>query len=405
MSSSEAVASDDDLLTEILVHLPIKSLMKFKCISKHWQSLISSPGFSRRRYPDSHLVSGLILRPTHDCVVKKEYDFVPLKYTSTTAPFRSLTFVNNPSGLIILQSCNGLLLCASSISDWNIPCDYCIYNPTSHEFVTVPPLGDENSRFIRRIGLAYDPAKSSHFKIVCIRSDSLEVIQNAGISYQIEVYSSQTGSWRLSGVPFVLPYNSQYGAGVFWNGAIHWISHCHACLCFKVDEEQLQEMPMPPLTRDPADRIEGFMRSFVYFGESREHLHFVVNVDNHSKNFDVYEMQRDYSGYFVKYRVDLDVIIAAFPEMDVPSDEDDFLFFYAFDCYKYSILGIIREANDEESYMVLHIPGKVIRYKLNDKTFTKICDFHPGHEDVEGSQLEFTGLHAYHYMETLARFG
>ncbi|KAH9678591.1 F-box protein [Citrus sinensis] len=373
MSSSEAVASNDGLLTEILVHLPIKSLMKFKCISKHWQSLISSPGFSRRLYPDSHLVSGLILRPTYDCVVKKEYDFVPLKYTSTTAPFRSLTFVNHPSGLIILQS--------------------------------FPPLGDENSRFIRRIGLAYDPAKSSHFKIVCIRSDSLEVIQNAGISYQIEVYSSQTGSWRLSGVPFILPYNSQYGAGVFWNAAIHWISHCHACLCFKVDEEQLQEMPMPPLTRDPADRIEGFMRSFVYFGESREHLHFVVNVDNHSKKFDVYEMQRDYSGYFVKYRVDLDVIIAAFPEMDVPSDEDDFLFFYAFDCYKYSILGIIREANDEESYMVLHIPGKVIRYKLNDKTFTKICDFHPGHEDVEGSQLEFTRLHAYHYMETLARFG
>lgn len=403
MSSSEAVASNDDLLTEILVHLPIKSLMKCKCVSKHWQSLISGPGFSRRLYPDSHLVSGLILHPTYDRVIKKEYDFVPLKHTLTTAPFRSLTFVNHPAGLSILQSCNGLLLCASSISNRNLPCDYYIYNPTSHEFLTVPPLEDENSRFIRRIGLAYDHAKSSHFKIVCIRSDPSEVIRNAGISYQIEVYSSQTGSWRLSGVPFVMPCNLKYRAGVFWNGTIHWIDHCHACLYFKVDEEQLQEMPMPPPTRDPADRIEAFMTSFVYFGESRGHLHFVVNVDYCSKKFDVYEMQRDYSACFVKYRVDLDAIIAAFPEMDVRSG--DFPFLELFSCYKYSILGIIREANDEESYMVLHVPGKVIRYKLNDKTFTKICDFHPGHEYVEGSQLEFKRLHAYPYMETLARFG
>lgn len=36
---------------------------------------------------------------------------------------------------------------------------------------------------------------------------------------------------------------------------------------------------------------------------------------------------------------------------------------------KKSKLGIIREANDEESYMMLHIPGKAVRYNLNVKTF------------------------------------
>lgn len=35
-----------------------------------------------------------------------------------------------------------------------------------------------------------------------------------------------------------------------------------------------------------------------------------------------------------------------------------------------SKLGIIREANDEESYMMLHIPGKAVRYNLNVKTFS-----------------------------------
>lgn len=50
---------------------------------------------------------------------------------------------------------------------------------------------------------------------------------------------------------------------------------------------------------------------------------------------------------------------------------------------EYSILGIIQEANDEESCTVLCIPSKVVRYNLNDITFSKICDFNPAREDME----------------------
>ncbi|KAH9648011.1 F-box protein [Citrus sinensis] len=381
MSPSEAIANNVDLLTEILVRSPVKSLMKFKCLILH------------RAYG-------------HLCI--PEYDFLPLGTKLISSPFRSLTVANHPLGLSILQSCNGLLFCSSSTSNSNLPCDYNIYNPTSHQLVSLPPFVDEMSRVIHRIGLAYDPAKSSHFKIVCICSDPLEENGNAGVSYQIEVYSSQTASWRLSGLPFVLPYNLKHKVGVFWNGALHWIDPFYSCLCFKVDEEQLQEMPMPPF-QVPSNSIErlGMMvaealgRIVVCFGESREHLHIVVNNDRCRKKFNVYEMKRDYSGWFVKYHVDLDALIDAFPEID--ASLDDFQQPSAYN--EYSILGIIREANDEEPYMVLHIPGKAIRYNLNDKTFTKICDFDPGHEVINGSQLKFEWSHAYHYMETLAPFG
>lgn len=52
MSSAEAIANNEDLLTEILVRLPKGSIIKFKCVCKDWQYLISSPCFSRRRNLD-----------------------------------------------------------------------------------------------------------------------------------------------------------------------------------------------------------------------------------------------------------------------------------------------------------------------------------------------------------------
>ncbi|KAM1721011.1 hypothetical protein ACFX12_022597 [Malus domestica] len=44
-SPGEAVANSQDILTQILLRLPTKSLVRFKCVSTHWLSLISCPQF------------------------------------------------------------------------------------------------------------------------------------------------------------------------------------------------------------------------------------------------------------------------------------------------------------------------------------------------------------------------
>ncbi|PNX60643.1 F-box protein, partial [Trifolium pratense] len=44
MSPPSAFFSDD-LLTEFLSLLPVKSLLRFKCVSHSWKSLISDPNF------------------------------------------------------------------------------------------------------------------------------------------------------------------------------------------------------------------------------------------------------------------------------------------------------------------------------------------------------------------------
>ncbi|XP_059669335.1 F-box protein At5g07610-like [Cornus florida] len=130
-ASAHTVAANNDLLIQILLHLPIRSLFRFKSMSKHWLSLITDPHFSRLQNHNTRSPSGLFLRRS-SFVINPEYDFVPLDDgSSTRAPFRSLTFVNDPYGLIILQSCNGLLCCCS-YRLINGKRKYYIYNPTTN---------------------------------------------------------------------------------------------------------------------------------------------------------------------------------------------------------------------------------------------------------------------------------
>lgn len=79
-SSAETVATDDDLLNEILVRLPIRSLIHFKTVAKHWLSLIANPHFVRRRTRTTQISkpSGLFLQ-NFPMVLARQLDFIPLK--------------------------------------------------------------------------------------------------------------------------------------------------------------------------------------------------------------------------------------------------------------------------------------------------------------------------------------
>lgn len=205
-------------------------------------SLISGPQFSGHLYPDSHLVSGLILHRS-SCLINPEHDFVPLTNKPITAPLKCLNFLKHPSGLRIQNSCHGSL-CYSSFRDRHLEHDCYICNPTTKQFVKLPPPG---GRIIHGVTSVYNPVRSPHYKVACVRSPDSYVSVEEGpyISYQIEIYSSEARSWRLSGDPFMALVNTQFN-GVFWNGNTHWIDCHYTSLRFKVEEEQLREMPMPP---------------------------------------------------------------------------------------------------------------------------------------------------------------
>lgn len=389
-AAAQTIASIDDLLIEILLRLPMKSLRRFKSVSKHWLSLITDPQFALLRNPNPNPALGILI-PSTTFYVNPQFDYIPFDvHNPTPPPFKKLKFTKDPSSSIrIVQSCNGLLLCAN----FRVPESkraFYVYNPTIKQLTKLPkPRRSTGSNIvIHGVALAFDPAKSPHYKVVCVRDSEIEPRR-----YQIEIYSSNLGPWRASGGPFMADVDFET-APVYWNGAVHWVNRL-GNMMFYVDEERLGVIPMPPI---PEDSMSG--RSVICFGESCDHLHLIETYGPRSQ-FNVYEMKRDFSEWFIKYRVDLAAVGAVFPEMASFTGE--------IDLYSFSIFSLIRggkededeDEDDDDGFLVLQIPGKAIRYNLGRKTFEKLCDFE-GADEEEEHHLRYTEYDfGYQHIESL----
>ncbi|WCJ36434.1 F-box family protein [Euphorbia peplus] len=384
--SAEKIANNDDLLLQILIRLPVKPLLKFKSVSKHWLSLIANPNFSRLGYlSHSPCICGLLVytysRATY------QYDFINLDCQHSNSQLKTLTSFDYPPDMRIIQSCNGLLLC-SSIPSFRSATKYYVCNPTTKQHHKLPPLtpvGEFSGPY-----LAFDPSKSQDFKVICIRQFQIEEPD-----FQIKVYSSKSGKWRLSEATFSLDFDIGMHGGVFWNGGIHWYTDSGPCLYFDVDEEEMKEMPMPSPLPD-----EWIRRRVMYFRVSRGHLQLIEIYHPPSTRFDVWEMKNDRSGWSLKYKVNLDGIASEFPGMISSFVDPSEVKYYVF-----QIMCIVeRETEEDESYMVLHIPANIIRYDLKTGSYRKLCDFPPvgssdHRHDENASNFNYCGAH--HYIESL----
>lgn len=198
-------------------------------------------------------------------------------------------------------------------------------------------------------------------------------------------YSSETDSWKASGEPLAAKYKTQYDAGVYWNGAVNWFNSWGIgdSVYYNVRDERLGNIPLPPIPEGK----DWHNREFRHYGESRGHLHLVEAYDR-THRVDVYELERDYSGWFSKFSVDLDAV-------GVPRDNP------------FGILCVVRMERDEESLLVLHVPGKILRCTIfGDGTLNKICDvaipsrFHSG-GCINPIESRLTYCRSFQYIESL----
>ncbi|KAK6915220.1 F-box domain [Dillenia turbinata] len=347
---------DENIITEILSKLPLKALLRSKCVCKRWHFMISDPIFIRKYSLEnpSYYVSGFYLQKA-SLSCRPRLDFFTTNGNLESAPEASLSFIkdNTGGGLQIISSCNGLL-CCSSFRCSEKDRKYYICKPTTKQYTVLPPI---ESRHVFGINIVFEPSKSPHYKVVCVCAS--ELLKDT--LYLIKVFSSQRSSWRLSGKAFQLSYKMFFGRGVLWRGALCWAGWGDSFLHFDVEREVLQTIPMPP---KPEGRES---RACRYMGEAGGHLHVVEIFDFYPTSFEVMEMKEDCSGWFLKYQVDLTNLFLSYPEIGE---------------FKYSILSLVCKEGNHSSSLVLHIPGKVILYNIGDATWVEILNLLPYHLDV-----------------------
>ncbi|XP_076883808.1 F-box protein At5g07610-like [Bidens hawaiensis] len=343
--SGAMVGSSDDLLTEILVRLPVASVLRFKSVSKHWHLLLSHRQFTHRYDKQFSNSPGIF---AHNIYVPFHVnDRSPPPFTSTDSRLNSTACSDR-----IGQSCNGLLSCSSHWGN-NGRLEYYVFNPTTKQlsFILPVPGGQVGNR---RMALAFHQTDCVHYKVVCIL-----VLDPREDRFQVQIYSSETREWKIS-IESFSAHKLVFRDPVYWNGAVHWAPFHDKQLYFKIDDETLQTLPFP----------EGVMCSEVwtmYFGEFRGHLHLIL----HTKK-PLFEMLRDHKGWFVKYQVELDELPDAYPWMfDYESR------------FNSKVIDLVRGREEEDTFMVLKVGEKIIKYNLVDKSFNQIftlpSDFH---EDV-----------------------
>ncbi|XP_047321731.1 F-box protein At5g07610-like [Impatiens glandulifera] len=362
-SASEKIEGNDDLLKEILRRFPAKSLLRSSCVSKRWLSLISDPHFSLLwSKPKSHTVPGMFLRRLPLPSNTPTIDYVPLnrdQYHHENPPINPLDSgikSVEEDDIDVLQSCNGLLLC-SSFRLRHHSCNFYVYNPTTNKYRALPrPIGF-GEKIVRGVSIAFDPSKSHHYKVICVSSHSKLL---KGISW-VQIYSSQTHTWRVYDDILVGPFDVDFETGVFWNGSINWISRAsETSLRFDVDSESSNILPMPPLT--DGLRVQ---RRFAFFNVCLgDYLHIGL-FTSAGAQLEVFTMERDFSKWVLKYLVNLEATIMEL-HMPVP---------LPLVYWKFLVLGCFwDETEKESSCLMIYIPGKIGCYNIEEKCLKNVCD-------------------------------
>ncbi|GJS63770.1 AT-hook motif nuclear-localized protein 28-like protein [Tanacetum coccineum] len=358
-SSVQSVISNDDLLTEILVRLPALSLVLFKSVSKHWFSLIKQAAnltFRRNIDPPSGLFINKYTSYNKD-EGSFNCEFVPLDIRIPLLATNNFSFCpefqNECRAAVILDSCNGLLLCRT-LSGKLYVC-----NPSISNMFKVLPQPDNvtwypNNQFRDRLKMAFDPTKSSHYKLIYVESVVHDPHASNGIRVQIHTFSSETGNWSLCGHRFCQHCFITFKFGVYWNDAIYWSTGVEV---FKLDimneHPVLTTLPTPRLTIDERLRPTNFLF------ESHGCLLLVGAHVVPSRHYTIYEKRNVYSEWSVKYTVNLDDII---PDMFSRHE---------------NIFCIVLGEREEDSFLVWQLGRKVVQHKIVSKTVNTISDLGP----------------------------
>ncbi|KAI3985191.1 hypothetical protein MKX01_015125 [Papaver californicum] len=258
---------DTIVIYEILSGLPVKSLMRYKCVCEHWKSLIQQDPyfidlhlnrsktrpclFTVHRFVDK----SLCMRPDYPMISKfmrrkadKRMYFLSAKLVQgrngEVAIAQTTTMTSSFSYDQVLKSVNGLI-CFIGMNAFAVR----IYNISIHELTRWIKSSNKSS-VGPMYSFGYSPATKEH-KVICVWSKI-----NTLSDVTCEVLTVGDSKWR--GIDVVPPYNLRGVDNVYANGSIYWCNLRHSKLfndpefivAFDVGREKFRTIHVPKLILD-----------------------------------------------------------------------------------------------------------------------------------------------------------
>ncbi|XP_017436348.1 putative F-box protein At1g32420 isoform X3 [Vigna angularis] len=207
-----------DVMINILKRVPVKSLIRFKCVSKEWLKILErSPFFTKQQLEHSAANNALLLlqrihrqprpEPFSTCIIGPHHDLIHESH---------LSHIVSPTAKI-LASCNGLLCLRHNTA-------LSILNPATRQIRQVPIA---NLLAFNYVGFGFSPL-ADDYKIVRISmcvfapDDQVVVLDNVRVD-RVEVYSLASGSWREIDAAKLQPL-CIVSSSVAITGTIFWLA-------------------------------------------------------------------------------------------------------------------------------------------------------------------------------------
>ncbi|CAJ2654071.1 F-box/kelch-repeat protein At3g23880-like isoform X1 [Trifolium pratense] len=232
-----------ELITEILLRLPVKYLIRFKTVCKSWFTLISNPNFANSNFQLAATQTRRVLSISAIPRQIRSIDFQALLNNHSASPNPNLSIPIPHFYLQIRGSCRGFIFLNCAI--YNL-----IWNPSTG-FCKKLPLSDVNYNFANTrylYGFGYDQSKDDYLLVSLSYNDS----RVGDHSSHLQIFSIRDNTWKQIEDP-PSRYKSDYNfskVGLFFNGAIHWFlyrrySSVNVIVAFDLMERKLLEMLLP----------------------------------------------------------------------------------------------------------------------------------------------------------------
>ncbi|KAL3532457.1 hypothetical protein ACH5RR_005978 [Cinchona calisaya] len=257
-----------EVLTDILSLLPVKTLLRFKCVSKRWLALIDSPDFIKL-----HLSQSLKKNRNRNLLIGDTFSIHSADFDSLADDLATgvATKLNPPlEGYIsALAYCNGLLFLSNTLED-NTSTSI-IWNPLTREqqIIHFTPVQHPNGRFYVQIEAWFGfDSETNDYKVIRVALFCTNYENDDSFQSEVKVYSLKNKMWRdISSCPYFIRHLKV--GGMFVGDALHWIAGTSPRLgtdnliaAFDLRTEEWRLVPRPTF------KVGNFFMNLAVLGES-----------------------------------------------------------------------------------------------------------------------------------------